>query len=69
MNPPPTNPPQVRKVFTQIRDHSFVDIDASGSVDEVHQRVMAEAAEAVRRAGEGEPVLALWDHAPLSSLQ
>jgi hypothetical protein len=30
---------QVRGVFAEVRDSSFVDVDASGSVEEVHQRV------------------------------
>ncbi|KIY93034.1 dTMP kinase [Monoraphidium neglectum] len=29
---------QVRGVFAEVRDSSFVDVDASGSVEEVHQR-------------------------------
>jgi hypothetical protein len=59
----------VRRVFSEVRDHTWVDVDASGSVDEVAGRVAAEAAEAVRRAREGEPILALWDHGPLAGLQ
>ncbi len=56
-------------MFSEVRDHTWVDVDASGSVDEVAGRVAAEAAEAVRRAREGEPILALWDHGPLAGLQ
>lgn len=38
---PPPGAPQVRAVFAQVRDRSWVDVDASGSVDDVHTRVRA----------------------------
>jgi hypothetical protein len=117
----------VRAAFAAVRDESFVDVDASGSVEEVHQRVrrgpqgamphcraasggrsapwrngtqrgggerarsaalhdapprdarplalpfhtqlLPEALDTVRRCREGQPLLALWNRAPLASLR
>lgn len=56
---------QVRAVFSEVRDSTFVDINASLSVDDVHAQVLSEALEAVRRCAEGQPILTLWDHRPM----
>lgn len=64
--PPTPTLAQVRAAFAEARDATFVDVDASGSVDAVHARVLAEAAEAVRRCREGQPIRTLWDGAPLA---
>ncbi|GBF89531.1 thymidylate kinase [Raphidocelis subcapitata] len=56
---------QVRAAFASVRDASWVDVDASKGVDEVAAEVLREAVDAVRRCREGQPILALWDRAPL----
>jgi hypothetical protein len=55
----------VRAAFAGVRDSSWVDVDASRGVEEVAADVLREAADAVQRCREGQPILALWDHAPL----
>ncbi|KAI8474401.1 MAG: P-loop containing nucleoside triphosphate hydrolase protein [Monoraphidium minutum] len=56
---------QVRAAFSEVRDASFVDVDASGGIDDVHGRVLAQALPVVQRCRGGAPVLALWDRGPL----
>lgn len=50
-----------------LKDESWNVIDASGSLDEVHEACRAVADRAVGEAKGGAPIRQLWDLAPLPS--
>ena len=52
---------QVRSVFDQLRDDSWLVLDASQPPDVIAARVLEAALEAVKRCQEGQPLLQLWD--------
>ncbi|WIA12179.1 hypothetical protein OEZ85_012250 [Tetradesmus obliquus] len=51
---------RVRAVFQQLKEPSWLVVDASQSVEQIHEQILAEALQVVRRCKEGQPIQQLW---------
>ncbi|EFJ41757.1 hypothetical protein VOLCADRAFT_107597 [Volvox carteri f. nagariensis] len=56
---------KVMKAFEALRDERWAVIDASGTIDDIHQKVAAVAEPVVQRALAGSALGRLWDYKPI----
>ncbi len=59
--------PQVLKQFHAMRADSWQIVDASQPIEAIQQQLRELAAAVVERCRQGQPLLRLWDGAPLQS--